>query len=98
MARRRRHNQGGGSQPRQRRFDLRRELLFRYDAENALRDAPLAEEDRKAFVQQLVTRGSRSGTEEVIDWVREKATEEGNLDERARDQIIRLLEKYSRYR
>lgn len=98
MARRRRHNQGGGRQPAQKMFDLRREELFRYDAGIILEKSPMDEQLHRAFLQQIVTFGSRNGIPEAKEFIREKADASGLLDDRAKDDLIRLLDRYSKYR
>lgn len=97
MARRHRHNQGGGKQPRQKMFDQSRDELFEYDARQALDDAPIDEDHYKAFLQQVMTRGSRQGIENAKDFVQSKAEEE-MLDQDTADRLKRLLDKYSKYR
>ncbi|MDX1611865.1 MAG: hypothetical protein R3185_05810 [Candidatus Thermoplasmatota archaeon] len=98
MARRHRHNKGGGRQPSQKMLDMGREDYFRYDAEQILNQAPLDEDHQKAFLQQIVARGSRQGIDEARDFIREKCDEEGLIDADARDQLIRLVGRYSTYR
>lgn len=79
-------------------FDLSREELFRYDANQALEDAPLDEQYLKAFLQQVITRGARGGTEEAKDYVKEKAEEDDVLDYETRNQLLDLIDRYSKYR
>ena len=98
MARRRRHNQGGGRQPAQKMFDLRREELFRYDATPILQRAPMDEAHHRAFLQQVVTQGARNGIVEAKEFIRQKADEEGLIDPRGRDMLIQLLDRYAKYR
>lgn len=99
MARRHRHNQGGGKQPREKRFDESRDELFEYDARQVLKDAPIDEQHYKAFLQQVMTRGSRQGIDAAKSFVREKVDpKEGLLDEDSADQLENLLDRYSKYR
>lgn len=98
MARRHRHNQGGGKQPREKRFDESRDELFEYDARQVLKDAPIDEDHYKAFLQQVMTRGSRQGIDDAKAFVREKVDEDGMLDEEAASKLASLLDKYSKYR
>lgn len=93
-----RHNQGGGSQPRQKMFDQSREELFRYDARQVLDDSKLDEDHWKTFLQQVITRGARDGADEAKNYVKEKAEEEGFFDRDARNDLLDLLDKYSTYR
>ncbi len=98
MAKKHRHNQGGGKQPREKRFDESRDELFEYDARKVLREAPLDEDHYKAFLQQIMTRGSRQGIDEAKAFVREKAEEEGMLTDDAAEDLQDLLDRYSKYR
>ncbi|PSG96620.1 hypothetical protein BRD56_09715 [Thermoplasmatales archaeon SW_10_69_26] len=99
MAKKHRHNQGGGNQPRQKMFDESREELFLYDARQVLEDAPVDEDHYKTFLQQIVTRGSRDGVDDAKEYVKEKEREEeAFLDREARNGLLDLLDKYSTYR
>lgn len=98
MAKRHRHNQGGGKQPREKRFDESRDQLFEYDARQVLQDAPIDEDHYKAFLQQVMTRGSRQGIDDAKSFVREKTGEDGPLDDEAASKLEDLLDKYSKYR
>jgi hypothetical protein len=98
MAKRHRHNQGGGNQPREKRFDESRDKLFEYDARQVLEDAPIDEDHYEAFLQQIKTRGSRQGIDEAKSFLREKVGEGGPLTEEAARELEDLLDKYSKYR
>lgn len=98
MARKHRHNQGGGKQPREKRFDESRDELFEYDARQVLEDAPIDEDHYKAFLQQVMTRGSRQGIEEAKDFVWSKTEEDGMIDKPSANNLCDLLDKYSKYR
>ncbi len=98
MARKHRHNQGGGKQPREKRFDESRGELFEYDARKILRDAPIDEDHYKAFLQQVKTRGSRQGIKDAKAFVAKKASEDDLLTEEASEDLQNLLDKYARYR
>lgn len=98
MARKHRHNQGGGKQPREKRFDESRDELFEYDARKILQDAPIDEDHYKAFLQQVMTRGSRQGIKNAKAFVAEKANEDGVLTEETSEDLQNLLDKYARYR
>ncbi len=98
MARRHRHNKGGGRQPSNKMLDMSREAHFRYDAEQILNDDPIDEDHQQALLQQIVARGSRQGIENARDYVREKCDEEGLIEGGTRDDLMRLLGRYSTYR
>lgn len=99
MARKHRHNQGGGNQPRKKMFDQSREELFRYDARKVLEQAPVEESHHKAFLQQIITRGARDGVEDAKDYVKQKAREEeAFLDRDSRNDLLDLLDRYATYR
>ncbi len=98
MARRHRHNQGGGKQPREKRFDESRDQLFEYDARQVLEDAPIDEQHHKAFLQQVMTRGSRQGIDAAKEFIWEKAQNDDLLDDDSAKALGRLLDKYSKYR
>ena len=95
--RRGRHNTGGGRQPRAQLFDVRREELFKYDAKNALADTKLEVGEVNAFLQMVISRGSRTGVAEAKAFVRDKAGE-AFIDERRAAYLLQLLDKYSVYR
>lgn len=99
MARKHRHNQGGGKQPREKRFDESRDELFEYDARQVLEDAPMDEDHHKTFLQQVMTRGSRQGIDEAKEFVWSKAEqEEPVIDKASANNLCDLLDKYSKYR
>jgi hypothetical protein len=99
MARRHRHNQGGGNQPREKMFDESREELFRYDARQVLEEAPVDEDHHKTLIQQIVVRGSRDGVDDAKQYVKDKAEgDDALLDWDTRNDMLDLLDKYSTYR
>ena len=98
MARRHRHNKGGGRQPSNKMLDMGREAHFRYDAEQILNEDPIDEDHQKALLQQIVARGERQGVDPARDYVRMKCDDEGLIEPGTRDDLIRLLGRYSTYR
>jgi hypothetical protein len=99
MAKKHRHNQGGGKQPRKKMFDQSREELFRYDARQVLEEAPVDEDHHKSFLQQIISRGARDGVEDAKEYVKDKARgDDAILDRESRNDMLDLLDKYSTYR
>ncbi|HVL49614.1 MAG TPA: CxxC-x17-CxxC domain-containing protein [Candidatus Thermoplasmatota archaeon] len=98
---------GGGSRPRTFGTDLNRsapkkrmlsqgrKAHFVYDVLEVLtREGQMAEEQRRAFVEMLFTRGSRQSTEAARDFLAEKQGDETVTPVEAA-RIDRLLEQYS---
>lgn len=79
-------------------LDMSREAHFRYDAEQIMNEDPIDEDHQQALLQQIIARGSRQGIEDARDYVREKCDEEELILPETRDDLMRLLGRYSTYR
>lgn len=71
---------------------------FQYDVREALgRSRTLDEEHIVSFTQTVITKATRMGIAEAKQFVSDKFTE-GEINEKDRDQVHSLLDRYSEYR
>lgn len=83
------------SEPRQRMLNMRRKGHFVHDAMAALdAEADMEDQQRRAFVEMLFTRGARQTSAAALEFLEEKRAEGLVSDEEA-DGLERILERYS---
>lgn len=70
------------------------EHKFRYYAEEWFREAGIAPEVWRPFLQTVWARGSRNGIDEARDYVR-NVVKEGTMDEETGKRLLRLIDQYS---
>lgn len=79
-------------------LDGGQETRFKYYMEQILiEDGGMEPETARPLIQGLWTQGFRNSTDEAMDWLKEKG-DEGIVDDGQRNEIHRLIKKYSRWR
>ena len=78
-------------------LNMRNRALFHFDLKEYLKIAIIDPGQGTQFAAQVVARASRQGIDEAKDYVVEKRSE-GIIDEQLADQVLTLLDRYSRYR
>lgn len=78
-------------------LNMRNRQLFSFDIKEVLKATTIDPNTGAQFVAQVMARASRQGIDEAKDYVVEKQNE-GIVDEALADQVLSLLDRYSRYR
>jgi len=78
-------------------LNMRFKQAFRYDLKEILLRTTIPETEANQFAAQVLARASRQGIDDAKDYIVEK-TDEGLVDSASDDQVMHLLDRYSRYR
>lgn len=78
-------------------LNLRMENVFRFDLNEILRNSNTDERYINSFIATLVTKASRNSIKDARNYVREKC-EDGTVDKGVKGEILRLLNRYTKFR
>ncbi|UCE37571.1 MAG: hypothetical protein JSW00_19310 [Thermoplasmata archaeon] len=78
-------------------LNLRSRISFEYLLRQILEESSMNEDFTNAFVANLITKGSRGSLAEAKDYVR-SLVDQGVMEERTSEDILRLLDKNRKYR
>lgn len=78
-------------------LDIRRETAFRYDLNIILENSTTLDRNIPSFIATTVSKASRQSTQDARDYVKEKCEEE-IVDKEIQEDILRLLNRYTKYR
>jgi hypothetical protein len=70
---------------------------FKYDMNTVLSESTMDEDKASSFLATIIAKASRNSTKEAKIHVK-TFLDEGDLMKKEHDEIIKLLDKYSRYR
>lgn len=70
---------------------------FKYDMNAVLSESTMDEDKASSFLATIIAKASRNSTKEAKIHVK-TFLDEGDLMKKEHDEIIKLLDKYSRYR
>lgn len=95
MARDKHHRQG--PQPKRYMLDMGRADTFKYQAKETIRSAEIHDDYVNPLTTTMFSKATREGTEAAKEYIEDKH-EEGVVSESLRDDLVRLLDRYSRWR
>lgn len=95
MARRNHHRQG--AQPKRYMLDMSRADAFKYQAKDAIRSSDVHDDYVNPLTTTMFSKATREGTDEAKEYIEGKH-EEGVIPEDLLKELVRLLDKHSRWR
>ena len=78
-------------------LNMRDETYFKYHLKNILQRSEMDDKTKTSFIATLMAKASRMSIKEAKKFLNEKA-EEGVVEDDVRDQISRLLDRYTKSR
>ena len=85
---------GGGKQPQSKKLDRRKYLEYKYAARELLDNEDIKEEHRSNILGQIWAKGERIGTDDAINFIRQKE-EELIIPAEICGELISLIKKYT---
>lgn len=92
-----RPNKGINNTKKERMLNMSAFPYFKYDLKNMLEKSKMEDNVKNSFIATLISKASRMSINDAKDYVKEKCTE-GMVDSELEITLLRLLDKYGKWR